>query len=238
MIALIYAAGSSIRIKKTIKIEHKSLLIIKKKKLIEHQLNWIKKTKVNKIVIVVNSKHQKLIKFISNYKSNIPLKIIYNNDEKSKNMKSFYLARKEIRNKSVIFTTSDLFCDKKNISKFLKSKAKNKILVDTNLKNYSGDEVLVKINENSIVSSCSKKINNFDGLAVGIYQFSSEFINKMINYCRTNNNDGYFDESLYYAIDNSIGEYQNIFPIQTVNDLWYDIDTYKEYILAKKKYEN
>ena len=59
MIALIYAAGSSIRIKKTIKIEHKSLLIIKKKKLIEHQLNWIKKTKVNKIVIVVNSKHQK-----------------------------------------------------------------------------------------------------------------------------------------------------------------------------------
>ena len=89
MIALIYAAGSSIRIKKPIKIEHKSLLIIKKKKLIEHQLNWIKKTKVNKIVIVVNSKHQKLIKFISNYKSNIPLKIIYNNDEKSKNMKSF-----------------------------------------------------------------------------------------------------------------------------------------------------
>ena len=36
MIALIYAAGSSLRIKKTINIEHKSLLVIKKKKLIEN----------------------------------------------------------------------------------------------------------------------------------------------------------------------------------------------------------
>ena len=49
MIALIYAAGSSLRIKKSINIEHKSLLIVKNKKLIEHQLYWIEKSNAKKI---------------------------------------------------------------------------------------------------------------------------------------------------------------------------------------------
>ena len=29
----------------------------------------------------------------------------------------------------------------------------------------------------------------------------------------------------------------SIFPIKTVNGLWYDIDTFKEYVLLKKQYE-
>ena len=58
MIALIYAAGSSLRIKKTINIEHKSLLVIKKKKLIERQLDWIQKEHVEKIIIIKNKNHK------------------------------------------------------------------------------------------------------------------------------------------------------------------------------------
>ena len=236
MISLIYAAGSSLRIKKTINIEHKSLLIIKKKKLIEHQLNWIQNTKSKKIVIVVNKKHKKLINFISSYKSKIPIKLVYNNDTKSKNMKSFYLAKNEIKNQNVIFTTSDLFCDFKNIEFFLKSKKQNKVLIDFKKQNYTGDEVLVNI-ENNFINRCSKKLNNFDGLAVGVYKFSPKFINKMILYAKNNNDNGYFNKSLYFAIDESISKTDKIYPISTINDLWYDIDTYKEYIMLKKKYE-
>ena len=236
MIALIYAAGSSLRIKKTINIEHKSLLVIKKKKLIERQLDWIQNAHVEKIIIVVNKNHKQLIKFVSNYQSKKPIKIMYNNDTKSKNMKSFYTARKEIFNKHVIFTTSDLFCEIKNIKKFLKSKSNNKILIDFKKQNYTGDEVLVKINKN-LITRCSKKISNFDGLAVGIYKFSPEFINKMISYSKNNSKKGFFKKSLYYAIDESIDNKDKIKPISTTNDLWYDIDTYKEYIMLKKKYE-
>ena len=54
MIALIYAAGTSLRIKKTINIEHKSLLTVKNKKLIEHQLTWIKKSNAKKIIIKIS----------------------------------------------------------------------------------------------------------------------------------------------------------------------------------------
>ena len=57
MIALIYAAGSSLRIKKSINIEHKSLLKVKKKRLIEHQLNWIQKSDVKKIIVIVKTIH-------------------------------------------------------------------------------------------------------------------------------------------------------------------------------------
>ena len=60
MIALIYAAGSSLRIKKTINIEHKSLLEVKNKKLIEHQLSWIEKSNVKKKLLLL------LIKIINN----------------------------------------------------------------------------------------------------------------------------------------------------------------------------
>ena len=133
-------------------------------------------------------------------------------------------------------TTSDLFCEIKNIKKFLKSKSINKILIDFKKQNYTGDEVLVKINKN-LITRCSKKISNFDGLAVGIYKFAPEFINKMINYSKINSKNGFFKKSLYYAIDESIDNKDKIKAISTTNDLWYDIDTYKEYIMLKKKYE-
>ena len=237
MIALIYAAGSSLRIKKTINIEHKSLLTVKNKKLIEHQLNWIKKSNVKKIIIIVNKDHKQLISLLKKYESKIPIQLIYNNDTKSQNMKSFFLAKKEIANQDVIFTTSDLFCDNENITKFLKSKESNKILIDINKKNYTGDEVLVEFNNKKLIVRCSKKLEKFDGMAIGVYKFNSYFINKMLDYAQNNNNDGHFNKSLYYAIDNSIDKQDRIFPIKTVNSLWYDIDTFKEYVLLKKQYD-
>ncbi len=237
MIALIYAAGSSLRIKKSINIEHKSLLRVKNKKLIEHQLYWIEKSNAKKIIIIVNKDHKQLISLLKKYKSKIPIKLIYNNDTKSQNMKSFFLAKKEIANQDVIFTTSDLFCDNDNIAKFLKSKKPNKILIDINKKNYTGDEVLVKFNNKNLITRCSKKLEKFDGMAIGVYKFNSFFINKMLDYAKNNNNDGHFNKSLYYAIDHSISSEDSIFPIKTVNGLWYDIDTFKEYVLLKKQYE-
>ena len=74
-------------------------------------------------------------------------------------------------------------------------------------------------------------------MAVGIYKFAPEFINKMISYSKINSKNGFFKKSLYYAIDESIDNKDKIKPISTTNDLWYDIDTYKEYIMLKKKYE-
>ena len=162
MIALIYAAGSSLRIKKSINIEHKSLLIVKNKKLIEHQLHWIEKSNAKKIIIIVNKDHTQLIALLKKYKSKIPIKLIYNNDTKSQNMKSFFLAKNEIANNDVIFTTSDLFCDNRNIAKFLNSKKPNKILIDINKKNYTGDEVLVEFNNKNLITRCSKKLEKFD----------------------------------------------------------------------------
>jgi len=237
VIALIYAAGSSLRIKKSINIEHKSLLKVKKKRLIEHQLNWIQKSDVKKIIVIVNKNHKQLISLLKIYPSKIPIKLMYNNDTKSQNMKSFYLAKKEIAKKDVIFTTSDLYCDLKNIQAFLNSTESNKILVDKNKKNYTGDEVLVQIDHNNKVKRCSKKLEKFDGMAIGVYKFSAYFIDKMLDYADKNNKEGCFDKSLYYAIDHSINSKDTIFPIKTVNDLWYDIDTFKEYILLKKQYD-
>ena len=68
-------------------------------------------------------------------------------------MKSFFLAKKEIANQDVIFTT-DLFCDNENITKFLKSKESNKILIDINKKTI--DEVLVELNNKKLIVRCSK----------------------------------------------------------------------------------
>ena len=74
-------------------------------------------------------------------------------------------------------------------------------------------------------------------MAIGVYKFSPFFINKMLEYAEKNNNDGYFNKSLYYAIDHSISKKDSIYPVKTINGLWYDIDTFKEYVLLKKQYE-
>ena len=41
-------------------------------------------------------------------------------------------------------------------------------------------------------------------------------------------------KSTYYAIDESIDNKDKNKAISTTNDLWYDIDAYKEYIMLKK----
>ena len=123
MVYLIYAAGISLRIKSNPEIEHKGLLEINGLSLIEHQLSWINSTDPKKIVIVVNSTHKKFIDKIKSLQNKMPIKLVYNDDVFSKNMKSFYLARNEIINNDVVFTTSDLFCDFKNLENFIKSKS-------------------------------------------------------------------------------------------------------------------
>ena len=234
MIYLIYAAGNSLRIKENHKIEHKALLEINGLSLIEHQLSWINATDPKQIIIVVNSNHVNFISKLKDLQFKMPIKLIFNDDIVSKNMKSFYLAKDYIKNQNVTFTTSDLFCDADNIENFLNSNSTNKILIDIDKSNYTGDEVLVEI-QNNIVTRCSKKISNFEGMAIGIYSFDKKFINKMLDYCEKVNNSGIFDQSLYYAIDNSISLDCKILPISTMNKLWFDIDTYEEFVNAKSK---
>jgi len=234
MVYLIYAAGSCSRLKFHYEIEHKCLLEINGLSLIEHQLNWINLCEPKKIIIVVNSVHVKLINKLKLLQKKMPIKLIYNDDTISKNMKSFYLAKNEIQDDDVVFTTSDLYCDFKNIENFIHSDSKNKVLLDLDKSNYSGDEVLVQINRGSI-TRCSKKLEYFDGLAIGVYKFENNFINEMLNYCEHINDNGIFHQSLYYAIDATISKDFKIDPISTINNLWFDIDTYEEFIEAKKQ---
>ena len=232
-IFLIYAAGDSSRIKKDFKIEHKGLLQINNKTLIDHQLDWINNYNPKKIIIVANHNHTEFLKNIDLRKKNLPIKLIYNDDIKSKNMKSFYLAKNEIINNDIVFTTSDLYCDIENINTFMEDKFPNKILTDFNTNNFSGDEVLISESKN-IVTRCSKKIDKFNGIAIGVYKFNKEFISKMIDYCNNNNSNGYFDKSLYHAIDNVIIDNFKTKPIEVKNPIWFDIDTFDEYVNAKK----
>ena len=57
----------------------------------------------------------------------------------------------------------------------------------------------------------------------------------MLNYCEHINDNGIFHQSLYYAIDATISKDFKIDPISTINNLWFDIDTYDEFLEAKKQ---
>ena len=240
MNAIIYAAGISQRLRKLLPNWIKGLIKINKLYLIEYQLRWLTKLQIEKLIIVIGLEHQKYKEILGNSYNGMKITYVYNNDYKSKgNMLSLWYA-KDYCSCDTIFTTSDLLCNLEDVELFINSKSKNKILIDKskNKNLYDADPVKVTIKNEKIIKIRKKieELNTVDGISVGIYQFSKNFMSNLIKCIENEINEGRDDQSLYYSIDNVI----NLLPTEPVymkNCKWIDIDTAYELEKAKKESE-
>ena len=128
----------------------------------------------------------------------------------------------------VIFTASDLLCNKSDILKFVKNKNKNKILIDSINKDifHDNDPVKVSFDKNNLIQKLRKKIDELekiDGIAVGICQFD-KIVMKEFNYINESIQKGNDNKSLYYAIDSALKS-SVVSPVLMENANWYDVDT-------------
>jgi len=121
--AILLAAGQS----KRIKSENKLIKIYRKKPLINHSLNILHKSKVNKVIIVLGHQQKELKKIIKKNKKNI---FIFNKDYKKGMAYSIKVGLKKIssKDKGFIVVQSDM--------PFIKLSDVNKIYSSIKLKRF------------------------------------------------------------------------------------------------------
>ena len=162
--AILLAAGQS----KRMKSENKLIKLYKKKPLINYSLNVLKKSKANKIVIVLGHQHKELKKII---KKNKKIIFTYNKNYKKGMASSIKTGLKKIskNDKGFIIAQSDMpFVKQSDINKICRSINSKKFLVHAlKYKNRVGNPI-------GFDSSLIKKFKNIKG------QFGAKFMVKRL----------------------------------------------------------
>jgi molybdenum cofactor cytidylyltransferase len=162
--AILLAAGQS----KRMKSENKLIKLYKNKPLINYSLNVLKKSKVNKIIIVLGHQHKKLKKII---KKNKKIIFTYNKNYKRGMASSIKTGLKKIskNDKGFIVAQSDMpFVKQSDINKICRSINSKKFLVHAlKYKTRVGNPI-------GFDSSLIKKFKNIKG------QFGAKFMVKRL----------------------------------------------------------
>ena len=162
--AILLAAGQS----KRLKSENKLIKIYKKKPLINHSLNTLHKSKVDKVIIVLGYQHEKLKKIIKKNRKNI---FILNKDYKKGMASSIKTGLKKVfkKDKGFIIVQSDMpFIKTSDVNKIYNSiKIKKFLVYALKFKNKMGNPVGFAI-------SLAKKFNNIKG------EFGAKFMVKRL----------------------------------------------------------
>ena len=117
MIGIILAAGKGSRLGNITKTNHKSLLLIKGKPLIEYQINAFFKTGINKVYIITGYNSH----LFDSYKDQVTL--LYNSNWENSNMMVSIMNAKDLLNKSpAIVTYSDIFYESYALKSLLNQK--------------------------------------------------------------------------------------------------------------------
>ena len=173
--AILLAAGQS----KRMKSENKLIKLYKNKPLINYSLNVLKKSKVNKIIIVLGHQHKEVKKII---KKNKKIIFTYNKNYKKGMASSIKIGLKKIskNDKGFIVAQSDMpFVKQSDINKICRSINSKKFLVHAlKYKNRVGNPI-------GFDSSLIKKFKNIKG------QFGAKFMVKRLknrtNFINTSN---------------------------------------------------
>ena len=162
--AILLAAGQS----KRMKSENKLIKLYKNKPLINYSLNVLKKSKVNKIIIVLGHQHKEVKKII---KKNKKIIFTYNKNYKIGMASSIKIGLKKIskNDKGFIIAQSDMpFVKQSDINKICRSINSKKFLVHAlKYKNRVGNPI-------GFDSSLIKKFKNIKG------QFGAKFMVKRL----------------------------------------------------------
>ena len=162
--AILLAAGQS----KRLKSENKLIKLYKKKPLINHPLNALHKSKINKVIIVLGHQHREVKKIIKKNKKNI---FIYNKDYKKGMASSIKVGLKKVsrNDEGFIIVQSDMpFIKTSEINKIYNSiKLKNDLVHVLKFKNKIGNPIGFNI-------SLTKKFKNIKG------KFGAKFMVKRL----------------------------------------------------------
>jgi len=129
---IIPAAGSARRLKPLTNSLPKSLLKIKNKPIIEHQLDNLPKENIKKIIVILGFNGDKIKGHIESLDLDYPVKYYYNENYANTNCAYSLIRAKEELLEGFIIMNCDLLFKKENILKLLKSNYLNAVNVRKN----------------------------------------------------------------------------------------------------------
>lgn len=220
----------------------KSLLLIKKQSLIYRIINILKLYGIRNIYITVGYKKEKIMQHLKKIKDIKIQYIFVKNFKKTGSSYSWYLFKKKWLKKkqSVIMLHSDIYFDEKYIDKIVKSKRKNIIGSIKKKSLYiKKNGFIIKVDKKSKILKIGHKKHFEKELSyqeiLCINKFSINTMKNILTYMRT-----YFQiygktHTWEYILNNFISEKKyKLFTIKSLNYFWHNINTPKEYNLAKK----
>lgn len=244
MQAVILAAGKGARLGELTESNTKCMISVNDKTLIEHTLEKIERSGIEKVVLVVGYQKDNLINYIQSKKWNLNIEYVVNEDyETTNNIYSLFLAAKNLEDDDTIIFESDILFDENILKDLLADDRKNLVAVDK----YQSwmDGTVVKINDSNAITSFVPKeffdYNEVDSYykTVNIYKFSKEFsagiyVPFLKAYSQALGTNGYYEQVLRVILTL---ENCNLEPFIVNDRKWYEIDDIQDLRIAEAIFE-
>lgn len=240
MQAIILAAGMGKRLGEYTKNNTKCMVPVNGTMLIDRMLDQLRKLQLNRVVIVVGYKGQKLMSHIGEKWKGMKIEYVNNPIyDQTNNIYSLSLAKHQLQEDDTILLESDLIFDSTILNLLLNNSFPNLALVAK----YESwmDGTMVRINEeNEIVSFIPKTAFNYSDIGsyyktVNIYKFSKEFLKEkyvpfLEAYSKAVGNNEYYENVL--RIISFLNSHDlKALPIST--EKWYEIDDKQDLDIAE-----
>ena len=240
MDAIILAAGMGKRLKGLTNDKTKCMITINEVTLIERMLNQLDNLMLDKIIIVVGYKAEKLKKFIFTLNINTKIEFVLNDVyDKTNNIYSLFLAKDYLKDSDCLILESDLIFDNGILEDIIDDENPN-LAVVAHYENWM-DGTVVTIDENdNIVNFLSKNQFSFENIdkyykTVNIYKFSKEFSKNFYipflgAYIKALGLNEYYEQVLK-VISNF--QESNLKVKKLVDEKWYEIDDIQDLNIAE-----
>ena len=194
MKAVILAAGIGSRLKRDLP---KSLTELPDgKTILARQVDILKESKAEEIIIVVGYKKEEIIKRFPD------LTFVYNPDfETTNTSKSLMLALKSTEKNDVLWLNGDVCLDKEVVSRVLQ---KGGNTVGVNSEECGEEEVKYRTDKSGKIIEISKQVKAAEGEAVGVNLISEKDFSVFIEKLTTCDNNDYFEKAIELSINDKI----------------------------------
>ena len=240
MQAIILAAGMGKRLKELTNDVTKCMVKINDVTMIERMLSQLDNLNLNKIIIVIGYKGNKLKDFIKTLNVNTPIDFVENKIyDKTNNIYSLFLAKDYLLNEDSLILESDLIFENGILEDLVNDSYPNLALV-AKFESWMDGTVVTINNQNNIMNFLSKNQFSFENIpnyykTVNIYKFSKDFSNHyyvpfLEAYIQALGTNEYYEQVL--KVISNLDE-SHIKVKKLVNKNWYEIDDIQDLNIAE-----
>ena len=240
MQAIILAAGMGKRLGELTKENTKCMVKVNGVCLIDRLLNQLSLLHLERIIIVIGYKAEKLREHVGDSVGQTPIEYIYNPVyDKTNNIYSLYLAKEELQKEDTLLVESDLIFEDSLFRKIIENPYPNLALIAKYEPWMDGTMVCLN-EENDIVDFISKKAFRYSQIdtyykTVNIYKFSKEFLRSQYvpfleAYSKALGNNEYYEQVLRVITLLDKCELKGL-PLD--GERWYEIDDVQDLDIAE-----